>query len=39
MAARGDEVEVTLTFERPLTKDDLRERCKAIADHLEDNDE
>lgn len=29
-------VTATLEFEPPLTKDELRERCLAIADHLED---
>lgn len=31
-----DVVEVTLTFDAPLSKDALRERCEAIADRLEE---
>lgn len=30
-----DVVELTLEFETPVTKDDLRERCEEIADRLE----
>ncbi|MFP8955063.1 hypothetical protein ACLI4Z_19230 (plasmid) [Natrialbaceae archaeon A-arb3/5] len=34
---RGEDVvKVTLRFDTPLSKDDLRERCTAIAEHLED---
>ncbi|OIB59377.1 hypothetical protein BBD46_01490 [Natrialba sp. SSL1] len=39
MAARGDEVQMTISFERPLTSEKVAERCRAIADHLEDDDE
>ena len=39
MAAAGDEVEMTITFERPLTEEKVAERCRAIAQHLEANDD
>ena len=35
MAASGDEVSMTLTFERPLTEEKVAKRCRAIAEHLE----
>ncbi|WP_267130383.1 hypothetical protein [Natrarchaeobaculum sulfurireducens] len=35
MAAKGDQVEMRLTFERPLTPEKVAQRCRAIADHLE----
>ncbi len=39
MAASGDTVEMKVTFERPLTEEKVAERCRAIADHLEDGDD
>ena len=39
MAASGDEIEVTLSFERPLTSAKLAERCRGIAEHLEESDD
>ena len=37
MAAKGDTVEMTLEFERPLTSEKVAERCRAIAEHLEED--
>ncbi len=39
MAASGDEVAMTLTFERPLTDEKVAERCRAIAEFLEADNE
>ncbi len=39
MAAAGNEVSMMFTFERPLTEEKVAERCRAIADHLEDDDD
>ncbi len=36
MAASGDEVAMTLHFDRPLTEEKVAERCRAIAESLED---
>ena len=38
MAASGDEVAMTLTFERPLTDEKVARRCREIAEFLEDDD-
>jgi len=39
MAASGDTVEMKIPFERPLTEEKVAERCRAIAEFLEDDDE
>ncbi len=39
MAATGDEIAMMLTFERPLTEKKVAERCRTIADHLEEGDD
>lgn len=39
MAASGDEVEMTLTFERPLTEEQVAQRCREIAEFLEEDDD
>jgi len=36
MPPTDDTVYVTLEFEAPLRGEDLRERCLAIAEHLDD---
>jgi len=38
MAASGDTVEMRVEFERPLTDEKVVERCRAIAEFLEDDD-
>ena len=38
MATSGDEVAMTLTFERPLTDEKVAQRCREIAEFLEDDD-
>ncbi len=39
MAASGDTIEMTLTFERPLTEEQVAGRCRAIAEYLEGDDD
>lgn len=39
MAASGDTVEMRVEFERPLTDKKVAERCRAIAEFLEDDDD
>jgi len=34
--SKSDVVEVTFTFDAPLTKEALRERCEAVVAHLEE---